>query len=108
MTQQEFTARTGFFPTEAQFAEINAAYMASDDDKDTFCRRWIRLNGVAKASKENTATIATLERKLQKVYDSLDEYIFKHNDILDTLNDKNDRRAYFYELYKKIKAIKEM
>lgn len=106
MTHTEFVQRTDYYPTDAQFEKINNAYMSGDADKDMFCREWIAYGGILKASKESAAKISTLESKLQKVFDTLDEYIFKRNDILDTLNDKNDRRAYFYELFKEIKAIK--
>ena len=108
MKQQEFTQRTGFAPTAAQFDVINAEYMATDIDKDTFCKEWKRKGGILECSKANAVTVSELERKLQMVYSALDEYIFKHNDKLDTLNDQYDRRGYFYELYKEIKAIKEM
>lgn len=44
MLKQEFTDRTGYKPTEQEFEEINALYMATDDDKDTFCIKWKRAN----------------------------------------------------------------
>ena len=106
MTYTEFVDRTGYYPTDSQFKDINDAYMAGNDDKDMFCYMWRAEAGILKASKETAAKISTLESKLQKVYDTLDKYIFKHNDTLDTLDDKSDRRAYFYELFKEIKAIK--
>lgn len=106
MTHTEFVQRTGYYPTDEQFEKINVAYMSGNEDKDMFCREWVAYDGILKASKEAAAKISTLESKLQKVYDTLDEYIFKHNDTLDTLDDKSDRRAYFYELFKEIKAIK--
>lgn len=107
MTHTEFVQRTGYYPTDEQFEKINVAYMSGNEDKDMFCRMWRANDGILKTSKESAAKISTLERKLQRVFDTLDEYIFKHNDTLDTLDDKSDRRAYFYELFKEIKAIKE-
>lgn len=44
MLKQEFTDRTGYTPTEQEFEEIDALYMATDDDKDTFCMKWKRAN----------------------------------------------------------------
>lgn len=107
MTYTEFVDRTGYYPTDSQFKAINDAYMSGNDDKDMFCYMWRAEDGILKASKDSAAKISTLERKLQRVFDTLDEYIFKHNDTLDTLDDKNARRAYFYELFKEIKTIKE-
>lgn len=45
MTKEEFTTRTGFDPTAAQWQEITASYQQFDwEDKDMFCRRWLREN----------------------------------------------------------------
>ena len=48
MTRQEFIDRTGFTPTEDHFKAIHEEYMAAGDgvDKDTFCARWIKNNGM--------------------------------------------------------------
>lgn len=48
MTRQEFIDRTGFTPTEDHFKAIHEEYMAAGDgvDKDIFCERWIKNNGV--------------------------------------------------------------
>lgn len=48
MTRQEFIDRTGFTPTEDHFKAIHEEYMAAGDgvDKDTFCDRWMKNNGV--------------------------------------------------------------
>lgn len=48
MTRQEFIDRTGFTPTEDHFKAIHEEYMAAGDgvDKDTFCERWLKNNGV--------------------------------------------------------------
>lgn len=40
MTKQEFTARTGIYPTGSLYAHIEGAYMAQDLDKDAFCRAY--------------------------------------------------------------------
>ncbi len=44
MTKQEFTERTGYQPTAQEFETINNIYMATDDDKDTFCANWVKIN----------------------------------------------------------------
>lgn len=45
MTQQEFTDRTDYKPTQAEFVKIHDAYMATDIDKDLFCKIWQKVNG---------------------------------------------------------------
>lgn len=70
MTQQEFTERTGFFPTASQFDAINAAYMDSDKDKDTFCKEWKRNGGILECSKANAVTVSELERKYTTSFSS--------------------------------------
>lgn len=46
MTRQEFTERTGFTPTEANFTLIHEEYMEAGPNvgKDQFCKEW-RENG---------------------------------------------------------------
>lgn len=45
MTQQEFTARTGYVPSQTEFWLIHSDYLRSADDKDEFCKKW-RLTNV--------------------------------------------------------------
>lgn len=48
MLKKEFETRTGFFPSEEMYAEIEKAYMDTDEDKDTFCRMYkCNENGLA-------------------------------------------------------------
>ena len=67
MLYSEFTQRTGFFPTEKIFREIENEYMASDLDKDTFCKEWKRKGGIAKASKQMVADMESLFKMCQGV-----------------------------------------
>lgn len=105
MTYTEFVQRTGYYPTDEQFAEINKAYMEGDEDKDDFCRYWKTHNGIMRSSKETAAKISTLERKLHQIQDVLDSRIFKAFDAIDKLDTESKRRAYFCEMYQEIKAI---
>ena len=50
MLQNEFEARTGYTPTMEEWSEINAAYMRSADNKDTFCEKWSAANSAKVAS----------------------------------------------------------
>lgn len=40
MTKQEFTDRTGYTPTDQEFARIHSTYMTTILDKDEFCKDW--------------------------------------------------------------------
>lgn len=55
MTKQEFTERTGFYPSERQFLNILQDYMESKEDKDTWCKEWVRNGGIKEYSKEIAA-----------------------------------------------------
>ena len=86
MMIEEFEQRTGFYPTLALYAAIEAAYYEFDGDKDAFCRAYkknadgiaeriqreanmeaIRQEGsqAAEASRR-TAEIARLKRELER------------------------------------------
>ncbi|MBO6310386.1 MAG: hypothetical protein J6N70_16435 [Oribacterium sp.] len=50
MTIQEFTDRTGFAPTESYYhSVIEPEYMASNIEKDAWCKQWKRNGGIQKA-----------------------------------------------------------
>lgn len=51
MTKQEFTERTGFTPTDANFALIHEEYMEAGQNvgKDQFCKEWLRNGGPQRA-----------------------------------------------------------
>lgn len=51
MTKQEFTERTGFTPTDANFALIHEEYMDAGQNvgKDQFCKEWLRNGGPQRA-----------------------------------------------------------
>lgn len=51
MTKQEFTERTGFAPTDANFALIHEEYMDAGQNvgKDQFCKEWLRNGGPQRA-----------------------------------------------------------
>lgn len=51
MTKQEFIERTGFTPTDANFALIHEEYMEAGPNvgKDQFCKEWLRNGGPQRA-----------------------------------------------------------
>ena len=44
MLQQEFTKRVGLEVSAQEYAHIEQVYMASDLDKDEFCKQWVKMN----------------------------------------------------------------
>jgi len=64
MTQQEFEQRTGFITTPELYAEIEAEYMASELDKDKFCKVWIKQGGIEEMSNRMRGQILTLRLEL--------------------------------------------
>lgn len=44
MTQQEFTQRVGMQVSADEYGAIEQVYMASDVDKDEFCKLWVKMN----------------------------------------------------------------
>lgn len=64
MTQQEFDQRTGFITTPELYAEIEAEYMASELDKDKFCKVWIKQGGIEEMSNRMRGQIFTLRQEL--------------------------------------------
>ena len=85
MTKQEFTKRTGFYPTEGLYRVIEEAYIGYDGDKDTFCKAYLaNANGIA----ESIACKA--EKRSKELLDGLGETIAiyrKHVDKLQTALD---------------------
>lgn len=51
MTKQEFTERTGFTPTDANFTLIHEEYMEAGPNvgKDQFCKEWLKNGGPQRA-----------------------------------------------------------
>lgn len=61
MTKQEFETRTHVEVTMKEFDLINEMYIASDVDKDEFCRLWTKMNHVRVERAKKAKEIATKE-----------------------------------------------
>lgn len=70
MTKQEFESRTHVEVSMQEFSNIHDMYMASDVDKDEFCRLWSKMNSVRVARAKKAKEIATREMlKKEKALD---------------------------------------
>ena len=50
MTQQEFETRTGLTVTSTEYAYIERVYMASNFQKDEFCKEWKKNHSLASSN----------------------------------------------------------
>lgn len=88
MLQKEFEDRTGVKVSLEEYSAIETVYMASDLDKDEFCKMWCKMNASrikaakkAQAEKEAKARentrlfniIGKLERKCEKLRHNIAE-----------------------------------
>lgn len=75
MTIQEFTDRTGFAPTESYYhSVIEPEYMASNIEKDAWCKQWKKNGGIQKAydalreqAANDYAKVLSLENDVKKL-----------------------------------------
>ncbi len=77
MMKQEFTQRTGHQPTDQEYEEIERLYMATDDDKDTFCMKWKRAN---------RELVSWQKRAIANIKKAWDQVQSELNEIKDALN----------------------
>ena len=66
MTRQEFTQRVGMQVSAEEFSVIEQVYMASDVDKDEFCRLWVKMNAQRVKAAKELAAQQDRERKLRE------------------------------------------
>ena len=114
MLISEFIDRTGFRPTEDYYyTVIEPEYIASDLEKDAWCKQWKKNGGIQKAydalkeqAANEYANVLSLEsknRELNKMIASMDEDLTKYKEISETamsdLNAAQEReQSMMYEL----------
>lgn len=85
MMKSEFIERTGFEPTENEYAEIEAEYMGCDIDKDQFCKEWKKNGGIQRMMRMRARRIEELEAQIamkDKQYDEMDtNYCVRINEL---------------------------
>lgn len=65
MNKEEFIKRTGFEPTDEEYKEIEREYMGTSMDKDTFCSKWKRNDGINRLMRIRARRIEELESELR-------------------------------------------
>lgn len=72
MTQQEFTNRTSVKVNEDEYRAIEVVYLASDLEKDDFCRMWCKMNAKRVATAKRMQKIeAEKQEKKDRIFDLL-------------------------------------
>ena len=84
----EFIQRTGFYPSESVYREIEAEYLQSDLDKDAFCKKWVKNGGILKASKKMAQNA---------------EALFKYCQGVDFINMRQTTPQYFDDLLSELR-----
>lgn len=77
MTQQEFTQRTQVEVSNKEFNAIHEVYMASDLDKDEFCKMWVKMN---KTRVQNAKAERMIKAKDEAYRDALHKFYTKTKD----------------------------
>lgn len=82
MMIQEFASRTGYTPTSAEYKRIEQEYLDCDDDKDTFCAKWV-LSQKRAAREEIFYALVTCLEKNEKRLGEETPYIRAIKDYVD-------------------------
>lgn len=90
MMKSEFTERTGFEPTEAEYREIEAEYMGCDIDKDEFCKTWKKQGGIQRLMRLRVRRIEELEAELVKKKNDYDRMDTQYCEKINRLNDEKN------------------
>lgn len=80
MMKHEFEDRVGVTVSAYEYANIESAYMACDEDKDTFCKRWVKEGGIKKLQAERLTQVEKLQEQnkclriqIDSLYQEIDE-----------------------------------
>ena len=90
MMKSEFTERTGFEPTEAEYREIEAEYMGCDIDKDEFCKIWKKQGGIQRLMRLRARRIEELKAELVKEKNDYDRMDTQYCEKINRLNDEKN------------------
>lgn len=90
MMQQEFEKLTKVKVTSEEYNVIEAAYMACQEDKQVFCKQWLKKDGIRNLLKDRLAEIKSLNstiKELEKKIDTLEDWkpSIKYGPIIPTL-----------------------
>lgn len=67
MMQQEFEKLTKVKVTSEEYNTIEAAYMACQEDKQVFCKQWLKKDGIRNLLKDRLAEIKSLNSTIKEL-----------------------------------------
>ncbi len=91
MMMSEFIERTGFEPTADEYSRIEEEYYEFDGDKDAFCKRWKKDEGVNRLARERAVKIADLEDRFVKTVEQIEQERKARNAELKALTERLDK-----------------
>lgn len=65
MLLEEFVQRTGFEPSQNDYCIIEQQYMKFEGDKDQFCEKWIKENGIQQVYDDKINLINELQSQIE-------------------------------------------
>lgn len=93
MLHEEFTKRVGISVSYQEFDAIHVVYMASELDKDEFCKAWKKMNAkrikAYKAEKKEEQEYNKFLQRIDKIFDKLFE--FDGNDYIDLVTTEKEQ-----------------
>lgn len=106
MTLKEFTDRTNFYPTQVQWEQINEDYMNCTDDKDTFCRRWVK-ESLLDSSRESAFQLDWYRARREELAERQAELRRKMSYVDTVLNiaSNADNRQFIQEFYRAYNSL---
>lgn len=102
MMMHEFAEKTGYTPTDEEYAFIEQSYYDFNGDKDSFCKAWVKDFKSGRWNKEYE-----LRKKcsdLSKAVDKLTELVTKYKADLDKASEDRD---YFHDIANRETAEKD-
>lgn len=91
MTRQEFENLTGFKPTQNYFDYvIHPEYMKSEDDKRTWCKKWIKERGFQNAYDTMVARAVVAEQDVEHTQNMNNSLVEENARLRATCKDMED------------------
>lgn len=106
MTLKEFTDRTNFYPTQVQWEQINEEYMNCTDDKNTFCRRWVKRS-LLDASRDSAFRLDWYAARRNELVERQKELRNRmvNMDIILNIASNKDNQGLIQEFYRAYNAL---